>query len=45
VRLERLTPGSHAPHRLEGSVLARDLVVAGERKIIKKNIYKKIKEE
>jgi len=31
VRLERLTPGVHAPHRLEGSVLARDLFVAGER--------------
>jgi Probable molybdopterin binding domain len=31
VRLERLTPGSHAPHRLEGSVLARDVFVAGER--------------
>jgi probable molybdopterin binding protein len=31
VRLERLTPGSHAPHRLEGSVLARDVFVAGSR--------------
>jgi len=31
VRLERLTPGVHAPHRLEGSVLARDLFVGGER--------------
>jgi molybdopterin biosynthesis enzyme len=31
LRLERLTPGFHAPHRLEGSVLARDLFVAGER--------------
>ncbi len=31
MRLERLTPGSHAPHRLEGSVLARDVFVAGAR--------------
>jgi len=31
VRLERLTPGLHAPARLEGAVLTRDVFVAGAR--------------